>query len=116
MPPPPPSPRLCQCAPPSALQPPQVRHPCTYGHQKKMPAVYLRNLRRFRRVLEEFSADSLLVMYDEYVRDPQATADAIVRFFPGTIVGSGFRRPGKAGGNEHCPDPQRNAQHTFLCL
>eukprot|EP00192_Tetraselmis_astigmatica_P012866 CAMPEP_0117683376 /NCGR_PEP_ID=MMETSP0804-20121206/20355_1 /TAXON_ID=1074897 /ORGANISM="Tetraselmis astigmatica, Strain CCMP880" /LENGTH=426 /DNA_ID=CAMNT_0005493941 /DNA_START=56 /DNA_END=1336 /DNA_ORIENTATION=- len=59
-----------------------VRHPCTYGHQKKMPGRYLRDIRRFRRVLEDFPGDSLLVLYDEYVRDPQAAADAILRFFP----------------------------------
>lgn len=40
-------------------------------------------MREFRRVLEDHRGDILLVLYEELVRDPQGTADKILRFYPG---------------------------------
>ena len=58
-----------------------LRHPCTYsGVYSKHH--WLRQAQRFKRVLEEFPDDTILVQFEDFVEDPQGVANKLVRFFP----------------------------------
>uniref|UniRef100_A0A061S2I2 Sulfotransferase n=2 Tax=Tetraselmis sp. GSL018 TaxID=582737 RepID=A0A061S2I2_9CHLO len=59
-----------------------VRHPCTFGAKNRVLRSYLSKLRNFRRVLEDFPNDSLLIRFEDFVRDPKAVADRILNFLP----------------------------------
>mmetsp|Transcript_15322 Transcript_15322/g.42849 ORF Transcript_15322/g.42849 Transcript_15322/m.42849 type:complete len:431 (+) Transcript_15322:97-1389(+) len=59
-----------------------VRHPCTYSGGKRPIERGMRDMRRFKFLMEEYSADSLLVPYEAFVRNPQEVADRILAFYP----------------------------------
>ena len=58
-----------------------LRHPCTYTG-KRAQRHWLREAQRFKRVLEEFPDDTILVQFEDFVEDPQRIANKLVRFFP----------------------------------
>ena len=58
-----------------------LRHPCTYSGGREQ-SIWLREAQRFKRVLEEFPDDTILVQFEDFVENPQRIANKLTRFFP----------------------------------
>ena len=58
-----------------------LRHPCTYSGARAQH-LWLRETQRFKRVLEEYPDDTILVQFEDFVEHPQRVADRLLRFFP----------------------------------